>query len=102
MANQNEKMLNNLNSLKKSPLFNLFLSSKELFHTNFLKWYFEISNPEVIRSVFEGIIDNNINIGTIECLREKRHVDLTINIYDEKSRKLIQKIIIENKFKRIH
>lgn len=105
MDNHDKQMLDELKSLKESPLFNLFLSSKELFHTNFLKWYFERCNPEAIRSVFKGIIDIKKNIDiSIEYLREKNHIDLTINIYNDTSKikeNLIQTIIVENKFKSI-
>ena len=40
---------NKISHLKKSPLFYLFLSSKELFHTNFWAWLFEINMAEAIK-----------------------------------------------------
>jgi hypothetical protein len=40
---------NQISELKKSPLFYLFLSSKELFHTNFWAWLFEKNNLEAIK-----------------------------------------------------
>jgi hypothetical protein len=38
-----------ISQVKKSPLFYLFLSSKELFHTNFWAWLFEINKAEAIK-----------------------------------------------------
>jgi hypothetical protein len=57
MKYQNIK--NQISKLKKSPLFYLFLSSKELFHTNFWAWLFEIHKLEAIK-IFADSSHTNI------------------------------------------
>lgn len=57
MKYQNIK--NQIFQLKKSPLFYLFLSSKELFHTNFWAWLFEIDKTEAIK-LFSDSTHTNI------------------------------------------
>ncbi len=44
-----QNITNQISELKKSPLYYLFLSSKELFHTNFWAWLFEINKIEAIK-----------------------------------------------------
>jgi hypothetical protein len=41
--------------LKKSPLFNLSLSSKELFHSNFLAWLCE-NYPNYMGEIISGYL----------------------------------------------
>ncbi len=70
--------------LKKSPLFNLSLSSKELFHSNFLAWLCEIY-PEDMGRIFNEYIthkpsDLTINENNVE--REKKNKDLTFQYND--------------------
>ena len=43
-----------IKKLKKSPMFNLSLSSKELFHSNFLAW---IAEDEDTKELFESILE---------------------------------------------
>lgn len=78
--------------LKKSPLFNASLASKELFHSNFLAWVFETYPEETVlffKDRFQPFpIERQVSVE-----REKRHIDLTINFNDG------YKILIENKVK---
>ena len=105
MKNQkNNNIDQNLNKcvgdLRKNPMFNMSLSSKELFHSNFLAWLVE-NYPKEFDMVFSEILDgNNIKIPSIlieeglgKVERERRNKDLTIYLEDNK------KIIIENKVK---
>lgn len=48
-------MESNLLELKKNPIFQLSLASKELFHTNFLYW---LATTEELRPIFCKIINN--------------------------------------------
>ena len=50
-APQNEAFMNHVTSLKGSPLFNLSLASKELFHSNFLAWLCE-AYPDFMGPLF--------------------------------------------------
>ena len=89
--------LKKFENLKKSPLFNLSLSSKELFHSNFLCWLGESYKKEfgdVFYAFLKGLPqDNDLIIKEIH--REKDNIDLSFT-YSNK-----QEIIIENKVKSI-
>jgi len=81
--------------LKNSPLFNLSLGSKELFHSNFLYW---LANkyPHDTGRLFSKYLNNgsgdvSISIGE----REKENIDLYLNFKND------QKLFIENKVKSI-
>jgi hypothetical protein len=85
-----------IEKLKTSPLFYLFLSSRELFHSNFWFWLSTINKTETIKLFTDKNIGNNL-------IFEREHnqssgefkstVDLVIS--SENS----QKIAIENKVK---
>ncbi|MFT4415537.1 PD-(D/E)XK nuclease family protein [Fredinandcohnia humi] len=86
--------------LNESPMFQLSLSSKELFHSNFLSWI--ISN---YKEEFSGILskyilnlkNDNLNILTVK--REEKNTDITIYFSDDRGN--VYKLIIENKVKSI-
>lgn len=78
--------------LKKSPLFNLSLSSKELFHSNFLAWLWE-QYPEKMKFVFASKLNNIAPTIYEKVLREDHNLDLTIKYKDG------SQIVIENKVK---
>lgn len=81
-----------IEELKKSVMFNLSLSSKELFHSNFINWLIEI-NKEGMNELFKNLLGKEIIIKTSK--REKDNFDLFIPCEDNTS------IVIENKFKSI-
>ena len=73
--------------LKKSPIFHMSLSSKELFHSNMWAWLFE-------RSIsYCQIFFKDISAKPV-VKREEKHCDITFWIGDKA-------YIIENKFKSI-
>ena len=80
--------------LKKSAMFNLSLSSKELFHSNFIDWLISV-NKEGMSKVFSNLLKPESEIKIKDCNREQNNFDLYINCEDGSS------IIIENKFKSI-
>lgn len=80
-----------IKSLKESPLFNLSLASKELFHSNFIDWLIRIDKKNM-SEVFSKLLNQNIKIK--DCSREKNNLDLYIEC-EEKN------VVIENKFKSI-
>ena len=51
---------NTIEKLKSSPLFYLFLSSRELFHTNFWFWLSTINETETIKLFSSITINNNL------------------------------------------
>lgn len=84
-----------ITALKSSPLFNLSLSSKELFHSNFLAWVGD-SFPIEFGKLLSDKLELNEDTPKIikPVLREKGNLDLIIEF--EK-----HKVIIENKVKSI-
>ena len=82
--------------LKSSPLFYLFLSSRELFHTNFWFWLSTINETETIKLFSSTTINSNLKFkrehNQSSC-EFKSKVDFFITNSDNK------KIVIENKVK---
>lgn len=56
----------NILNLSKSPLFYLFSSSKELFHTNFWYWLYQLDSSKVLKLFGENSTTD------IECQRESK------------------------------
>src|SRR5436305_1043609 len=82
-------------SLRDSPLFNLSLASKELFHSNFLGWLCEMY-PQPAGSLFARFLKTAPSSrGDIKVGRESKNTDLLITYSDG------QQLIIENKVKSI-
>lgn len=111
--------------LKKSPMFNLSLSSKELFHSNMLAWIAEDADTETlfvkILELF-GVADDkateiaeNIRKGEYMVLREYKNFDLCIcekikiktddteesSVTEEEYKEGRILLVLENKFKSI-
>jgi len=94
-------MENIIASLKSSPLFNLSLSSKELFHSNFIAWLIEIYPEEIWKIFSKYITDINpsqFKIKEKSVEREKNHIDIMFDVINIENKKEI-KVIIENKVK---
>jgi hypothetical protein len=93
----NEANLGELrDKLKKSLIFNLSLTSKELFHSNLWAWLIESADTEErkiqgIKIFFDKFVKTN---GQIEVKREEKNLDLQIKCGD-----FIY--VIENKVKSI-
>ncbi|MED4582516.1 PD-(D/E)XK nuclease family protein [Brevibacillus choshinensis] len=82
-----------------SPMYHLSLSSKELFHSNFLAWLF-VNYKDESNILFKKYIDDtegNYNISSVT--REENNRDLTV--YFQNSNGNSKKLIIENKVKSI-
>ena len=66
--------------LKKSPMFNLSLSSKELFHSNFLYWL-SLINRDAFKKLIQGLLNNNSELDwgeQWEVSREYMSFDLCV------------------------
>ncbi len=87
-------MKNIINNLIKSPLFNLSLSSKELFHSNFMYWLGK-NYPTEIGILFGKYLKTQPSDYKINIFREKNNIDISI-LYQNN-----EMIIIENKVKSI-
>jgi hypothetical protein len=82
-------------SLSKSPLFNLSLASKELFHSNFLAWLCE-TYPNHVGPVFAQFTHMPSASCERVCVhREQDNIDLTMIFPNE------QTLVVENKTKSI-
>lgn len=86
--------------LKKSPLFNLSLANKELFHSNFLAWFGRMHQDlfvELINTVLKNEYhDWNKDLTNFEIRREHNHFDICVLDKDEKVR-----LVVENKIKSV-
>lgn len=88
--------------LKISPMFNLSLSSNELFHSNFLYWIWQ-SNPDAFKQIINGFTDNanwwrdNCEGKDIDVRREYKNFDLCI--VEVVNNKIL--FVLENKVKSI-
>lgn len=102
--------MNNLfvDALQNNPIFQLSLSSKELFHSNFLAWLAEDKNTQAlfkkILSTWLGEDTFDYNTDCMEVKREYKNFDFSICekiINDEESETGKIRLVLENKFKSI-
>lgn len=88
--------------LKTSLMFNLSLSSNELFHSNFLYWIWK-SNPDAFKQIINGLVgekdwwEKNCENKQIEVRREYKNFDLCI--IEVANNKIL--FVLENKVKSI-
>lgn len=88
--------------LEKSPMFQLSLSSKELFHSNFLYWIWRES-PTMFRNIINCITDGKAHSDdwpeSYVVAREHKHYDLSVWEGEPDKSKVL--LILENKVKSI-
>ena len=91
-------MMDNIKKLKDSPLYNLSMANKELFHSNFLAWFGNIYKIE-----FNWLINQLLGAGSwpdeiqdYSIVREYKHFDICIKDSCDNPR-----ILIENKVKSV-
>lgn len=86
--------------LSQSPMFQLSLSSKELFHSNFIYWL-GVNYTDILNSVLQKVCkDDSLDISHLHLYREKDNFDLSWwNVTGDKKEEV--KIIVENKIKSI-
>lgn len=82
-----------LDALRASPLFNLSLSSKELFHSNLIAWLCT-RHPAAAAALFGPEFPELRTIASRapDVIREEQHLDLTLRFAD-------LTLVIENKVK---
>lgn len=83
-------------NLKRSPVFNMSLASKELFHSNFIAWLLERGNlssspQEFLKLFFPDEKLEDLIVLTVE--REVKNFDLKLTLENG------SKVVIENKIK---
>lgn len=90
--------------LKESPMFRLSLSSKELFHSNFLHWIWEVSPKmfrDVINCITKGIAHSEQWPDGYVVAREHKHYDLSVWDGKPKADESNVLLVLENKVKSI-
>ncbi len=93
-------MLENIvRQLSSSPMFHLSLSSKELFHSNFLSWLFSHYKNELLPYLRQFIDDLDQRYFLVSIKREEKNKDLTLYFKDGRGHRKI--LYIENKVKSI-
>jgi hypothetical protein len=81
--------------LKSSPLFNLSLASKELFHSNFLAWLCQ-EYPKLAFQLFAQYLkDPPTTCDQVTAERERKNIDLWLTFSG------VEELAIENKVKSI-
>lgn len=103
-----------LEKLSKMAIFKMSLGSKELFHSNFLEFLWEINNISFIKLINqlygEDILSSDKGVGYYMLGREKNHFDICIfhqewkkkkNGEDYKNATIVYDVILENKVKSI-
>lgn len=84
---------NNLENLKTLPIFWMSLSSKELFHSNFIAWILK-TYPKEMGEFFCEILELDSSFEILNVEREKFNVDISFYLGDTI-------VLIENKVKSI-
>lgn len=86
-----------IEKLKGSPLYYLFLSSRELFHTNFWYWLSTVNKVETLKLFLEGnSTDENLTFKR-EHNQEFREYKAKVDLIIKRSNKSF--VVIENKVK---
>ena len=89
-----------INTLKQSPLYNLSLANKELFHSNFIAWFGRVY-PKLFRDFINDLLedkyqgwDKGLEDNSFHVEREFLHFDICVIDNDGRIR-----LVIENKIK---
>jgi hypothetical protein len=92
------KLTKLIGDLKKSPLFYMFISSRELFHTNFWYWLKELNAVEMLKLFSDQeLIINKDTIFSREHRQGKKEKKAIIDLAIHHQKKPV--IVIENKIK---
>lgn len=90
-----------LEALKRMPIFKMSLGSKELFHSNFLEFLWDVDHARFVRLVSsllgQPVLDATKDDDYYVLSRERENFDICI--YHMEGRKYIYDLVIENKVK---
>lgn len=86
-----------IEKLKGSPLYYLFLSSRELFHTNFWLWLSTLNKTETLKLFLEGNNNGEELSFKREHKQEFREYKSTVDLLIKRNNKSL--VVIENKVK---
>lgn len=98
----NSILLKYIEEIKRSPMFYLFVSSRELFHTNFWYWLSTLNKAETVKLFTDTQFDADLFFKRehrqclkIDKVKKKANIDLLI--CDDKNSQAL--VAIENKIK---
>ncbi len=66
-----------IETLRDSPMFQLSMSSKELFHSNFLYWISQVY-PQAFVKILSDLLGESLSWKSWQAEREKEHIDLSV------------------------
>lgn len=89
---------NTIEKIKSSPLFYLFLSSRELFHTNFWFWLSTLNKEETIKLFTDKTIDGNLTFKR-ELNQNNGEFKSTVDLFISSDNSNNKNVAIENKVK---
>lgn len=91
-----------LANILNSPLFNLSLTNKELFHSNFIAWFGKFYPGLFVKLICHLLQENKwadgLDIQKMEIRREYKNFD--ISVFDDVDSK-VPRLVIENKVKSV-
>jgi hypothetical protein len=102
--NKLKNLENSISDLKKSPLFHLFSSSKEQFHSNFWVWLSQLKKDEAIKLFSNKKINSpKFKREHTQKIKGTENAKIDLIVFQENGKKkkeqLIPLIVIENKVK---
>ena len=96
---ENSALQKKARELELSPLFNVSLANKELFHSNFLAWLGE-TYPTLFLKLMSDVLGKKLEIST-EIRIEREYHNFDIAVFETGRDHGCLKLIIENKVKSI-
>lgn len=91
--------------LNDNPIFRMSLGSKELFHSNFLAFLWDLDRGSFIRMINDKLLnDNALSLGDsskYDFSRERENFDILISHKDKDGKRVVCDLVIENKVKSI-
>ena len=96
---ENSALQKKARGLELSPLFNVSLANKELFHSNFLAWLGE-TYPTLFLKLMSNVLGKKLEMST-EIRIEREYHNFDIAVFETGRDHGCLKLIIENKVKSI-
>ena len=93
------------NDLNDNPIFRMSLGSKELFHSNFLAFLWDLDRDTFISMINDKLLEYEAlsldESSKYELSRETENFDILISHKDKDGKRVVCDLVIENKVKSI-
>ncbi len=93
------------NDLNDNPIFRMSLGSKELFHSNFLAFLWDLDRDSFISMINDKLLENEAlsldDRSKYELSRETKNFDILISHKDKDGNRVVYDLVIENKVKSV-